>query len=61
MRKYKSIEEWDKNFIKEKRDLYDKYYESKYGEKSDNSMLLINDKELSEITGDVVFNIKIDK
>jgi hypothetical protein len=57
MKIYKNIEDWKKEWTDEKQKLFHETKESKYG-KSD-SMMSINDRELSEITGAVRFTIPI--
>jgi hypothetical protein len=57
MKIYKNIEDWKKEWTDEKQKLFHETKERKYG-KSD-SMMSINDRELSEITGAVRFTIPI--
>jgi hypothetical protein len=56
---YKNIEDWTKNWTDEKKKLFQETKERKYGNNSGDSMMLINDRELSEITGAVRFTIPI--
>lgn len=59
MKIYKNIEDWEKDWTVEKQKLFHETKERKYGENGNGSMMLINDKELSEITGAVRFTIPI--
>ena len=59
MKIYKSIEDWKKDWTDEKQKLFHKTKERKYGKDTDDSMMLISDRELSEITGAVRFTIPI--
>jgi len=59
MKIYKNIEDWKKEWTDEKQKLFHETKERKYGKSSDDSMMLINDRELSEITGAVRFTIPI--
>jgi hypothetical protein len=58
MKIYKNIEDWKKDWTDEKQKLFHETKESKYGKDSDSTML-INDRELSEITDAVRFTIPI--
>jgi hypothetical protein len=58
MKIYKNIEDWKKEWTDEKQKLFQETKERKYGKSSD-SMMSINDRELSEITGAVRFTIPI--
>jgi hypothetical protein len=57
MKKYKSLEEWRNRWTPEKRKLYEETKERKYGKDTNN--LIIDDRELSEITREVVFTINV--
>lgn len=59
MKIYNNIEDWKKDWTDEKQKLFHKTKECKYGKDADDSMMLINDRELSEITGAVRFIIPI--
>ena len=59
MKIYKNIEDWKKDWTDEKQKLFHETKERKYGKSSDDSMMLIDDKELSEITGAVRFTIPV--
>ena len=59
MKIYNNIEDWKKDWTDEKQKLFYEVKERKYGENYDDSMMLINDTELSEITGAVRFTIPI--
>ena len=56
---YNTIEEWKDNWIEVKKKLFHKTLERKYGKSFNDSIMLINDRELSNITGSVRFKIKI--
>ena len=56
MKTYKSLEDWKKDWTGEKQVIYEKVKEEKYGS---DSKLLINDKELSKLTGKVISIIQI--
>lgn len=60
MKIYNNIEDWKNDLSAEKQKLYHETKERKYGKDTDNSMLLINDRELNEITGMVKFTIPMD-
>jgi hypothetical protein len=59
MKIYKNIEDWEKDWTDEKQKLFQETKERKYGKSSDDGMMLISDRELSEITGAVRFIIPI--
>ncbi len=59
MKKYKNIQDWKKHWTDEKQILFHETQERKYGKDIDGSMMLINDRKLSEITGLVRFTIPI--
>ena len=59
MKVYESIEDWEKDWTDEKQKLFHETKERKYGKNSGDSMMSINDRELSEITGAVRFTIPI--
>ncbi len=59
MKIYNNIEDWKKSWNDEKLKLFNDTKKRKYHKSSDDSMLLINDRELSEITGGVRFVIPI--
>jgi hypothetical protein len=59
MKYYKSIEEFRKEWIAEKQRLYNEVLERKYGKQGADSWVLIDDRELSQITGAVLFIIPI--
>ena len=59
MKIYKNVEDWEKEWTDEKQKLFHETKERKYGKSSDDSMMSINDRELSEITGAVRFKIPI--
>jgi hypothetical protein len=59
MKIYNSMEKWSKDWTPEKQKLYKETMERKYGKDKDGTMLLINDRELSEITGGVKFIIPV--
>jgi hypothetical protein len=59
MKIYKKIEDWKKDWTDEKQKLFHETNERKYGKDNNDSMVLINDSELSEITGGVRFTIPI--
>ncbi len=59
MKKYKNIQDWKKHWTDEKQKLFHETKERKYGKDIDGSMMLINDRKLSEITGLVRFTIPI--
>ena len=59
MKIYKNIEDWKKDWTDEKQKLFHKTKERKYGKDNDDSMMLIDDRELSEITGAVRFTIPV--
>lgn len=60
MKVYDSIDEWSKDWTKDKQKSYEEVLTRKYGTHSkDESLLIIDDKELSNITGVVRFTIPI--
>ena len=59
MKIYKNIEDWKKDWTDEKKKLFHETKERKYGKNNGDSIMLINDRELSEITGGVIFTIPI--
>jgi hypothetical protein len=59
MKIYKNIEDWKSEWTDEKQKLFQETKERKYGKSSDDSMMTISDRELSEITGAVRFTIPI--
>jgi hypothetical protein len=59
MKIYKNIEEWKKDWTDEKQKLFQETKKRKYGKSSDDSMMWISDRELTEITGAVRFTIPI--
>jgi histone deacetylase complex regulatory component SIN3 len=61
MKIYKNIEDWKSELTDEKQKLFHEIKERKYGKSSDDSMMTISDRELSEITGAVRFTIPIKK
>jgi hypothetical protein len=61
MKIYKNIEDWKSEWTDEKQKLFHETKERKYGKSSDDSMMTISDRELSEITGAVRFTIPIKK
>ena len=60
MKSYRNLNEWRADWTTEKQKLFQEIKEQKYG-KNDLSMLIINDNELNEITGKVIFIIPINK
>lgn len=59
MKTYTNIEDWRKDWTLDKQKLFQEIKERKYGKTPNDSMTLINDKELSEITSKVTFIIPI--
>jgi hypothetical protein len=59
MKHYKSIEEFRKDWTLEKQRQYNEVLERKYGKQGTDAWTLINDRELSQITGAVLFTIPI--
>lgn len=55
MENFKSIEDWRQHWTPEKQKLYEDTKKRKYGNDADNPAVLINDRELSEITGRVIY------
>ena len=60
MKIYDSIDEWSKDWTQDKQKRYEEVLHRKYGKHTkDESLLIIDDKELSAITGVVRFTIPI--
>jgi hypothetical protein len=60
MKIYDSIDEWSKDWTQDKQKRYEEVRTLKYGKHTkDESLLIIDDKELSGITGVVRFTIPI--
>ncbi len=60
MKIYDSIDEWSKDWTQDKQKRYEEVLTLKYGKHTkDESLLIIDDKELSNITGVVRFTIPI--
>ncbi len=60
MKIYDSIDEWSKDWTQDKQKRYEEVLTLKYGKHTkDESLLIIDDKEVSNITGVVRFTIPI--
>jgi hypothetical protein len=60
MKIYDSMDEWSKDWTKDKQKSYEEALIRKYGNRSkDECLMIIDDKELSNITGAVRFTIPI--
>ena len=60
MKIYDSIDEWSKDWTQDNQKRYEEVLTLKYGKHTkDESLLIIDDKELSNITGVVRFTIPI--
>jgi len=59
MKIYNNIQDWKKYWTDEKQKLFHETKKRKYVKDSDASIMLINDRGLSEITGAVRFTIPI--
>jgi hypothetical protein len=57
MKIYNSFEDWKKDWTPEKQKLYQETKKRKYGKIGPN--VLINDRELSEITGKIILKIPV--